>query len=164
MAARDRLSKTQLDAYFTLVEVGNLLQQVVADQLRADGDLSAVQFEILVGLAQQPDGTQRMTDIADRIVYSRSGLTYQAAKLEERGLIVRCPDESDERGRIVRLTDEGRKLLAKVSPGHIELTKRVVFDSMPEEDLGALLRALGPLRDRLREVPPRSAKPRRRSH
>lgn len=163
MAARDQLSKTQLDAYFTLVEVGNLLQQAVADQLREEGDLSPVQFEILVGLSRQPGGKQRMTDIADRVVYSRSGLTYQADKLEERGLIARCPDEADERGRIVTLTDAGRKLVAKVAPGHIELTKRLVFDAMPEEDLRALLRALVPVRDRLRAIPPRSAKPRRRS-
>lgn len=163
MTADERLSRDQLDAYFTLVEVGNLLQQVVADQLRESGDLSPVQFEILVGLSVHPDGTQRMTDIADRIVYSRSGLTYQADKLEERGLIARCPAETDERSRVVVLTDAGRELLAKVSPGHIEQVKRLVFDPMPDEDLAALRQALGPVRDRLRAVPPRSAKPRRRS-
>lgn len=163
MTADERLSEDQLDAYFTMVEVGNLLQQVVADQLRESGGLSPIQFEILVRLSVHPDGAQRMTDIADSVVYSRSGLTYQAGKLEERGLIARCPAETDERSRMVVLTDAGRELLAKVLPGHIEQMKRLVFDPMPDADLTALRQALGPVRDRLREEPPRSARPRRRS-
>lgn len=33
-----------------------------------------------------------MTDLADGVVYSRSGLTYQAGLLDKRGLITRVRD------------------------------------------------------------------------
>ncbi len=32
-----------------------------------------------------------MTDLADGVVYSRSGLTYQAGLLEKAGLVARSP-------------------------------------------------------------------------
>jgi DNA-binding MarR family transcriptional regulator len=157
-----RLGAGQLAAYFTMMEVGSLLQQAVAKQLRDDGDLSPVQFQILAGLDAAPDSAQRMTDIADRIVYSRSGFTYQAGQLEQRGLITRGPAEDDERSTVVRLTADGRALLRQVMPGHVALVKELVFDAMPAADLATLQQVLGPVRDRLRQAPPRSARPRPR--
>jgi DNA-binding MarR family transcriptional regulator len=162
MSGDERLDAEQLAAYFTLTEVGSLLQQAVAQQLRDEGDLSPVQFQILAGLGSVPGNAERMTDVADRIVYSRSGVSYQAGQLEERGLITRTPAPDDERSTLVRLTDAGRALLDHVMPGHVALVKRLMFDVMPASGLADLQRSLGPVRDRLREAPPRSARPRAR--
>src|SRR5215213_8608808 len=81
------LNAEQLAAYFVLMEVSSLLRHAVEGQLRAEGGLSYVQFEILARLADAPSGRQRMTDLADEVVYSRSGLTYQAGQLANAGLI-----------------------------------------------------------------------------
>ena len=62
-----------------------------------------------------------MTDLADGVVYSRSGLTYQAGLLEKAGLVTRAPSADDERSVTVTITDAGRALLAQVLPGHIEV-------------------------------------------
>src|SRR3954471_2393404 len=97
MPSDERLDAEQLAAYFTLTEVGSLLEQAVAKQLRDEGDLSPIQFKILAGLDATPGGARRMTDIADQIVYSRSGFSYQAGQLEQRGLIARIPAKDDER-------------------------------------------------------------------
>ena len=50
------LDAEQLGAYFALMEVSSLLQHAVEEHLRADGDLSYVQFQILARLtdAQPP--------------------------------------------------------------------------------------------------------------
>ena len=58
-----------------------------------------------------------MTDIADRLVRSRSGLTYQIAQLAEAGLVTKAPSPDDERSVIVSLTPQGRALLGGVR-GH----------------------------------------------
>jgi hypothetical protein len=47
-------------------------------------------------------------------------------------------------------------------PGHVALVKELVFDAMPAADLATLQQVLGPVRDRLRQAPPRSARPRPR--
>jgi DNA-binding MarR family transcriptional regulator len=156
----ERLDAEELAAYFTVMEVSTLLEQAVAQQLREAGDLSPIQFQILMGLLDAPGGTQRMTEVADRIVYSRSGFTYQAAQLEKRGLISRSRAEDDERSTLVALTPSGRELLERVLSGHVGLVKRLFFAEMPSEDVAVLQRVLGPVRDRLRAAPPRSARPR----
>lgn len=154
------LDAEQLGAYFALMEVGSLLQHAVDEHLRADGDLSYVQFQILARLTDSPGGTLRMTDLADGVVYSRSGLTYQAGLLEKRGLITRAPAPDDERSVMVTLTDAGRALVGRVLPGHIEVVRRLLFDSLRPRDLATLGGVLGRVRDHMRAAPPRSAKPR----
>src|SRR6478609_7322941 len=113
------LDPTELGAYFALIEVSSLLRHAVEQQLREAGDLSYVQFQLLARLGDSPDGSCRMTDLADGVVYSRSGLTYQAQLLDQRGLVTRAPSVDDERATNVTITAEGRAVLARVFPGHI---------------------------------------------
>ena len=72
------------------MEAVSLLQHQVEQHLRAEGDLSYVQFQLLARLANA-NGQLTMTQLADGVVYSRSGLTYQAGLLEKAGLITRTP-------------------------------------------------------------------------
>jgi len=154
------LNAEQLGAYFALMEVSSLLQYAVDEHLRADGDLSYVQFQILARLVDAPEGRLRMTDLADGVVYSRSGLTYQAGLLDKRGLITRSPSPDDERSVMVTVTDAGRDLIAHVLPGHVDRVRQLLFDPMTGTDLAALSTVLGRVRNHMRATPPRSAKPR----
>ncbi|KUL41611.1 MarR family winged helix-turn-helix transcriptional regulator [Actinoplanes awajinensis] len=154
------LSPEELGAYFAVMEVSSLLQYAVDAHLRAEGDLSYVQFQILARLVDAPDGRLRMTDLADGVVYSRSGLTYQAGLLDKRGLITRSSSPDDERVIVVTVTDSGRALVARVLPGHVADVRRLLFDPMATGDLAALSEVLGRVRAHMRATPPRSAKPR----
>ncbi|GGL92105.1 MarR family winged helix-turn-helix transcriptional regulator [Nakamurella endophytica] len=158
-----RLDPVQLGAYFALIEVAGLLRHAVEQQLREAGNLSYVQFQLLARLGlDAPDGSARMTDLADGVVYSRSGLTYQAGLLEEAGLVVRAPAADDERGVTVTITDAGRALLEQVLPGHIEVVNSLLLQPLSPNDVETLARLLTPVRDHMRSAPPRSAAPRRR--
>jgi DNA-binding MarR family transcriptional regulator len=154
------LDAAQLDAYFALMEAVSLLQHRVQQQLRAEGDLSYVQFQLLARLAAAP-GPLTMTQLADGVVYSRSGLTYQAELLERAGLVTRRPSPDDDRATLVTITDRGLALLGQVMPGHIQVT-RLLFDPLTEEDLHRLRDIMTRVRDHMRKQPPRSAGPRTR--
>jgi DNA-binding MarR family transcriptional regulator len=156
------LDPVQLGAYFALIEVSSLLRHSVEQQLRAAGDLSYVQFQLLARLGDAPSGSHRMTDLADGVVYSRSALTYQAGLLEKAGLVTRSPASDDERGITVTITDAGRQRLAQVFPGHIEVVSQMLFDPLSAADVKKLAGLLEPVRDHMRSIPPRSAAPRRR--
>ncbi len=160
----DSLDPQQLGAYFALMEVSSLLRHAVEQHLRAEGDLSYVQFQILARLNDSPTGSYRMTDLADGVVYSRSALTYQAGLLERRGLISRSPSPDDERSVDVTITDAGRALIARVLPDHIEVVSRMLLDPLSRKDLETLTGLLTPVRDHMRSTPPRSAAPRRRKN
>lgn len=156
------LDATQLGAYFALIEASSLLKHAVEQQLREAGDLSYVQFQLLATLGDSPTGSRRMTDLADGVVYSRSGLTYQAQTLEKRGLVTRSQSSDDERGVTVTITDGGRAVLAEVFPGHVAVLDDLLFASLSRADIETLADILARARDHMRQTPPRSAQPRRR--
>ncbi len=151
------LTRTQLDAYLSFTEVAALLRPAVEQQLRDAGELSYVQFQLLARLGDAPEGQLRMTDLADGVVYSRSGLTYQAQVLEQRGLVTRGPSPDDERSTVVSLTDAGRDTLAAVFPGHIATVHGLLFARISDDDAAALADVLGRVSGHLRQHPPRSA-------
>jgi DNA-binding MarR family transcriptional regulator len=154
------LNREQLAAYLALQEVSSLLQHAVEQQLRADGGLSTPQFQILARLNASQAGHMRMTDLADGLVYSRSGLTYQAAQLEKAGLISRSPGTDDERSITVTLTPAGRDRLNKVMPGHVEVVQRLMLSALSRKDIAVITDVLGRVRNQMRKAPPRSATPR----
>jgi DNA-binding MarR family transcriptional regulator len=152
------MDEQEFAAYMALREVASMLEHGVEQQFREDGGIGGVQFGILVQLA---GGERRMTDLADSLVYSRSGLTYQATRLEKAGLISRTPAEDDERSTMVSLTEEGRALLDGILPGHLEVVHNLFLKWLSRDDIMRLGDILGRLRDHMRTTPPRSAKPRR---
>ena len=154
------LDPRQLGAYFALMEAVSLLQHQVELQLHAEGDLSYVQFQLLARLAGA-HGQLTMTQLADGVVYSRSGLTYQASLLEKAGLITRGPSPDDERATLVTITENGLALVDRVLPGHIQVT-RLLFDPLTDDDLHHLGDIMARVRDHMRAQPPRSAAPRKR--
>jgi DNA-binding MarR family transcriptional regulator len=103
---------------------------------------------------------QHLAGTGDGLVYSRSGLTYQAAQLEKQELVTRTPGEDDERSVQVTLTPAGRALLEKVLPGHVEVVQRLMMSSLSPADIATITEILGRVRDNMRSAPPRSAAPR----
>jgi DNA-binding MarR family transcriptional regulator len=155
------LKPAQMHTYFALTEAVSLLQYAVRQQLRAEGDLSYVQFEVLAKLvdAQRP---LTMTDLADGVVYSRSGLTHQAGLLETAGLITREASPDDQRATVVDITEAGRVRVTKVLPGHIQVVRDLLYGSLSDQDVHTLGDIMSRVRDHMRDRPPRSAAPRKR--
>src|SRR3954463_7540793 len=80
-----KLDETELRAYFALMDVAGLLRHKVELQLRAAADLTYVQFRVLARLGlDSPTGSLRMTELADEVVYSRSGRPTRPARWRRR--------------------------------------------------------------------------------
>ena len=157
------LAEAQLRAYFALMDVAGLLRHKVEQQLRAAAGITYVQFKVLARLGlDSPTGSLRMTELANEVVYSRSGLTYQAGQMEEAGWVQRGPSPDDDRGVTLTITDDGRERLARALPGHIEVLRELLFATLTDHDVSALAALLEPVLDHMRAGPPRSATPRRR--
>ncbi|QEW04197.1 MarR family transcriptional regulator [Microbacterium lushaniae] len=134
-----QISRDELSAYFALRAAGDRLQRAVATQLREHG-LTEAQFTVLAQL--QDAGELRMSDLAQVLVASKNGLTYQATQLENRGLVSRRTSEEDARAVIIRLEPAGAELLAKVLPGHIALVREAFLDRVSASELAAISRGL----------------------
>src|SRR6478735_1910573 len=145
------------------MDVAGLLRHHVEQQLRTASNLTYAQFKVLARLGlDSPTGSLRMTELADEVVYSRSGLTYQAGQMEQAGWVQRSPSPDDDRGVTVTITDAGRERLAQALPGHVEVVRELLFATLTADDITALVALLEPVLDHMRAGPPRSATPRRR--
>lgn len=155
------LKPAQMRTYFALTEAASLLQYAVREQLQAEGGLSYVQFEVLAKLVDA-DRPLTMTELADGVVYSRSGLTHQAGLLESAGLVTRKVSTHDKRATVVAITRAGRARVDKVLPGHIRIVRDLLYGALSDQDANILGDLMGRIRDHMRERPPRSAAPRKR--
>lgn len=120
------LDNDELGAYFAMVTAGDLIERAVATQLAEHG-LTPLQFSVLARLRENPDGL-RMSELADALVVSKSGLTYQVTQLEKTGLVERTSSPGDDRGVVATLTQAGRARVSKAFPGHVELVRENFLD------------------------------------
>jgi DNA-binding MarR family transcriptional regulator len=144
------LDPAEMTAWLAFLEVSHLLDRAIEQQLRQDAGLSHAQYEILNRLAAARDGQLRMSDLADVIIVSRSGLTYQVTQLEKAGLVRRGKCPSDDRGVLAILTPAGRAALVRAAPGHLRVVRDNLIDALTPAQLAALTEALTAARARLR--------------
>ncbi len=146
------LSPAEMSAWLAFLEVSHLLERAIEQQLRQDAGLSHAQYEILSRLEAAEGGQVRMSDLAEGIVVSRSGLTYQVTQLEKAGLVRREKCPSDDRGVLAVLTSQGRSALARAAPGHLRVVRGNLIDALTPAQLAALADGLAAARDRLRST------------
>jgi DNA-binding MarR family transcriptional regulator len=132
----DALDENELGAYFALVAAGDLIQRAVATQLGEHG-LSPLQFTVLARLLDAPAGL-RMSELAEALVVSRSGLTYQITQLEKAGLVERASSPDDDRGVVAALTPDGRARVLGAFPGHVALVRANFLDLLQPGEADAI--------------------------
>jgi len=89
----------------------------------------------------------RMSELAERLLLSPSGLTRRLDSLVGTGLVerVRCP--TDRRGSFARLTRAGRQLLERAAPDHVEHVRMYFVDRLSRRELASLVEALEKIAD-----------------
>jgi DNA-binding MarR family transcriptional regulator len=143
MGAVKWLDEDEMRAWQSFLAAGALIDRLLDAQLKEAAGLSHPQYEILVRLARAPDGELRMTELADTLLSSKSGLTYQVTQLEKAGLVERRSCPSDVRGVLAVLTEAGRWLLERAAPGHVTLVRALLIDVLSPDQLATLADALG---------------------
>jgi DNA-binding MarR family transcriptional regulator len=141
MARARWLDDTEMQAWRGLLEVSTRLLNRLDDELAAHG-ISLAEYEVLAQLSGEPSQAMRMTELADRALVSRSGLTRRVDGLERRGLVRRESCPSDRRGSLAVLTDAGRELLEQLAPTHVDGVRRHFLDRLTPEQIAALAEAL----------------------
>lgn len=105
----------------------------------AEQRLTLAAYDVLDALARM-DGRLRMTELADAVLLSRSGVTRLVDRLERIGLVHRVRVDSDGRGVLAVLTERGRSRLKAASTTHLHGIARYFLSPTSEGDLDALVR------------------------
>jgi DNA-binding MarR family transcriptional regulator len=116
-------------------------------ELQAEQRLALTDYDVLVQLANAPDRRLRMSDLADRLLLSRSGATRLVDRLVAQGLLERVMCDIDRRGQWASLTDAGYERLRQASPTHLRGVAEHFLDRLTAEELAALERVFTRLDD-----------------
>ena len=117
------------------------------DDLEASSGMSVADYAVLVHLSEAEGGHMRMSELADVLLLSPSGLTRRLDGLVAAGLVERTKCPTDRRGAYAVLTDSGRHRLDEVAPDHVEQVRRRFVDRLDRGQLEALADALGVIAD-----------------
>ena len=112
-----------------------------ADLLESQG-LNLTEYSVLMNLSEAPGRSLRMSELADYVSISVSGLTRVIERLTRRGLVQRVKAQSDGRGQVAVLTPVGLDRLQQAWPTHLASVRRHVMDHMDGIDLTAFARAV----------------------
>lgn len=113
-----------------LLCVESHLQDRLDQELREAHQLTLAEYGVLVHLSEAgPDGL-RMSDLADRLLLSRSGLTRRIDSMVRAGLVERNSCPADGRGAMAVLTADGAARLAEAAPTHVAGVRRYLVNAL----------------------------------
>ena len=118
-------------------------------ELQQRSHLSLTDYEILYELASAPDRRLRMSELADRVLVSRSRLTYRVDRLAGVDYVVREEAEDDRRGLYAILTDTGAQALEAATPGHVGDIRTWFFDLIDGDELAVVARVVSRMDEKL---------------
>lgn len=144
------LSETELSCWRSYFESSQRLLSQLEEDLRAVSDLSMADYHVLVLLSEAPGQRLRMGELANRLAFSPSRLTYQISSMERRGLVVRQACSRDRRGSEAVLTAAGLVALQEAAPAHLASVRRHFMDDLDESEIDCLARVFDRLGRRLR--------------
>jgi DNA-binding MarR family transcriptional regulator len=128
-------------AWRSLLRAQATLMRQLETQLERETGLALADFDVLAQLASS-DGELRMTELANRALISRSGMTRRVARLVGEGLVRRADAEGDARGVVVALTDAGIARLLETAPVHARGVAEYFVSRLDDQELAVLESAL----------------------
>jgi DNA-binding MarR family transcriptional regulator len=134
-------SAGRLRAWRLYFESALALVDVLDAELERDTGIPLRWYDALVHLEESPDGL-RMNELAERILYSKSGFTRVVDRLEAAGFVRRVRPDNDRRSILVVLTDQGRAVIDQARRHHRHAIEQHFSRHLTDADIKALTRAL----------------------
>ena len=134
-------SPERLRAWRLFFESALALLDVLDAELEQAVGISQRWYDVLVHLEESPQGLP-MNELAERILYSKSGFTRVVDRMEEAGLVRRARPANDRRTILIVLTDNGTEMLKRARRHHRDGIQRHFCQHLTNADIKALTRAL----------------------
>ena len=134
-------SPERLRAWRLYFESALALADVFDAELERDAGIPLRWYDALVHLEESPTGL-RMNELAERILYSKSGFTRVVDRMEEAGLVRRVRPENDRRSILVLLTDKGHTTMDHARRHHRHAIEQHFARHLTDGDIKTLNRTL----------------------
>jgi DNA-binding MarR family transcriptional regulator len=137
-----RPDPASLSAWRLLLEAHATVTELLEHELVAERGLPLSRYDVLLNLAEAPEGRLRMQELSASVLLSKSGLSRLVDRMVEAGLVRRERCLDDRRGWFAVLTDQGRSALRRAAPIHLRGIHEHFTRHLEPEEVKALTTAL----------------------
>jgi len=137
-----KLDEASLAAWRTFITVHATLIEKIEQDLAAAECIPLTWYDVLVELVETLEGRLRMSELASRVVLSRSTLTHLVERMEREQLITRERCGSDRRGAYAVITEQGRTALRKAWPIYASGIQRYFAQHLESQEVQTITRGL----------------------
>lgn len=123
-----------LDAWRLFITAHARLINTIDTRLQDAEEIPLNWYDVLIEVYEAPEKRLRMSDLAEKVVLSRSGLTRLVDKLEKQGYIQREIDPEDRRGFYAVLTDDGANAMRQAWPVYAQGIQEAFAQHLTDED------------------------------
>jgi DNA-binding MarR family transcriptional regulator len=132
------LTQEEQSSWRAWLSASRMLTEQLSKELSEKHGLSIADYVILVQLSESPDHQVRMSDLAEQTLASRSRLSHQIDRMEQRGLVRREACSDDRRGYFAILTDAGLRAIVEAAPDHVAGVRTHLVDLLGPANFAAL--------------------------
>jgi DNA-binding MarR family transcriptional regulator len=145
--------KLAADAWGALLQVHAALVPVLDRELRMHAQLPLTWYDVLLELHAAGDRALTMSELAGRVVLSRTRVSRVVDELALAGLVRREANPADARSAYAVLTDEGVSRFRQAAPVYLAGIERQFAQALSDSDLRAVARVLGRVREAFVSAP-----------
>jgi len=128
----------QKEAWITFV-VSHAVVTRQVDKMLADRNLPGLDvYEVLLTLEHANEGRLRMSELADHLMLSRSGITRLVDRLERDGFLKRHDCPNDRRATNAMITPEGTSMREQMWPVYREGIVELFGNKMSDDEARVL--------------------------
>lgn len=132
-------------AWRLFFEVTGRLQGVLESRLKRGAGMSLADYNILMALWDAPGHSLRMGELAERVDYSPSRLSYLVSGLRDRGHVRKIPSPHDKRGYVAVLTETGERAVLHATRIHQDTVREYFLDDLSDRGIEQIVSAFSEL-------------------
>lgn len=136
--SKGKLGQIQKEAWGTMLVAYARLTKALDAKFVAEGLPALEVYDVLLALEDAPDRRLTMSELAEAVVFSRSGLTRLVDRLQMQGYVHREMHPRDRRSTYAVLTTAGLELRERAWPRYSELIQEHFGQYVSDEEAQAM--------------------------
>jgi DNA-binding MarR family transcriptional regulator len=138
----ERRKDLSTSAWGALLQVHAAVVPVLDHKLMTEAGMPLRFYDVLLELAAAPGRRLRMTELADRVVLSRTRVSRLVEEMVSAGLLAREQNPDDGRSAYAALTDLGLQRYRKAAPTYLAGIEQHFAQRLSDRELKAIASAL----------------------
>jgi DNA-binding MarR family transcriptional regulator len=139
-------------AWYHTLDAMTALVELMDRELRSECGCPLAFYDVLVEIYHSPGHSIRMSELADRVLLSRSWITRRVGQLEGAGLIARGAATEDRRGITATLTPHGLDAFQAMERSHAASIQRHFGTHLSAEEARLISRTFAAIASHAREA------------